>query len=374
MKQVLTLSILIAASLFTLGQEAACSLTYHHMSGTLGRDSLVADLVIHNGDITGSCTFTGLRHDEGELEGMAVTQRLEGKIDEHGVATVSAWEQHVETAEYSGMIGEGFSGTYRGISGHNVRSFSLSEDYRGSIPLSGYCMEKDSALLDTAGSPRARIKLSLLLPEDKPEWGPIREAILKAFFGQPVQGKVDDDSLLTAFSNDYFGKYIESNIDIYEGGHSFNWEMTGSSYVNMNRCGMLVYRADNYAFTGGAHGLGISRFLVFDTEALKKLELQDIFIEGYEEALSKLIESSFRHDHFLEPGQPLTEAGLFEEHIAPTGNFFITENSIGFFYNPYEIAPYAMGGITISLQPQAFGHLLRHDGIVWKLWADRLAP
>ncbi len=373
MKKLLILFIPAMAFVTARGQDTACSLEYRHMAGVLGRDTLVADLVISNMKVSGTCVFPGLKYEEGDSRGMTVTQRLEGMIDTYGVATLKAWEESIEKGEYSGLMGSTFAGSFRPQHGTAVRPFSMEEEYSGSIPLKGYCLEGDSALVDTAGSPSAHIRLALLLPEDVPGMEGISDDILKAFFGQTVRGNIPDDSLLDVFSNEYFNKYIEANIDIYEGGHSFSWDMIAESDVLMNRSGILVYRADNYAFTGGAHGLGVSRFLVFDTGKMQKIELQDIFIPGYEEPLSQMLENSLRRDYYLEDGQPLTAAGLFEERIAPTVNFFLTENSIGFFYNPYEIAPYAMGGIAITLRPEDVSHMLREGSIPDRLWAGRPA-
>jgi hypothetical protein len=45
----------------------------------------------------------------------------------------------------------------------------------------------------------------------------------------------------------------------------------------------------------------------------------------------------------------LQKAGLFENKIDTTDNFYITQNGIGFVYMPYEIGPYAMGEIEIFI-------------------------
>ena len=47
--------------------------------------------------------------------------------------------------------------------------------------------------------------------------------------------------------------------------------------------------------------------------------------------------------------------------LEPTDNFYLTENGISFFYNVYDIAPYAVGAIEISLPYEMLSHLLSDD-------------
>jgi hypothetical protein len=235
------------------------------------------------------------------------------------------------------------------------------------VAFNGYCIKSDSALLDTIDAPHAYIEYSILLPEDKDSFSTIRTSILDACFGMEDLDTLPDDSILLAFSNDYFRRYIEANIELYQGGHSFNWEMMGTSIVSMNRNGLLVYRVDNYGYTGGAHGMGVSRFLVFDTKKMERLHLKDIFIEGYEPRLSRLLDAEYRARYFLDDEEALSESGLFDDSIYPSENFYLTNNSVIFYYNPYELAPYAMGSITISLYHSDIRHLLKEDSAVLKL-------
>lgn len=332
------------------------------MCGQLGNDELIVDMVISNNEIRGSCVFPGLKFEEGPFAGLTRTGRIEGIIDERGVASITAYTQNIESGEYSGMLGKVFKGTFREARSGMSLAFNLEEAYpEGSIPFEGYCLNMDSVLLDTIGSPFAHLNLSLLLPPDKHDFAIVREAVIKTFFGKQMIDSLADDSLLQFFGMDYFARYVNANRDLYDGGHSFNWEIINTGTIGMNRDGLLVYRSDSYGYTGGAHGMGISRFLVFDSRRMKKLGLEDIFIPGYDDELSKLLEQKYRIQYFVGPEQSMLEAGLFQDSIPPSNNFFLTENSIGFYYNPYKIAPYSMGGITISLTYEEMGSILRED-------------
>jgi len=368
MKNLVITCIICCINFLVSGQEFSCSYSYKHLTGLLDNEEMVMDIVIAGNQITGANTLTNSLVEDGRLKGMIRTQRLEGTIDEHGVATIMAYSENIESGEYSGMIGTTFSGTYREERGGMSRTFKLNENYgQACVELKAYCLDRDSVLLDTTDSPKAHINLSFLLPDDNADNVTLRKAIMKTFFGQEIPDTVPDEMLLSSFADTYFSKYINANIDLYDGGHFFNWEMIATSFVNINTNGLIVYRADNYGYTGGAHGIGISRFLVFDTQAMRKLKLDDIFDAGYENVLSIMLESKYRNDYYLGPEQSLTEAGLFENSIPPSNNFYLTTNSIGFYYNPYDLAPYAMGSISIDLTYDELRPLMKIDSPVMRI-------
>ena len=368
MKKLVFSIVAVCITITVFSQDYACSYSYKHMTGLAGAEKISFDLVLSGNEISGNCTFPDKLVEEGNLAGLFQTQRLEGSIDEHGVATIRAYSRNIETGEYSGMFGEVFKGTYREHKGGMSRSFTLKEDYSsGSIAFSGYCIDKDSSLLDTTDSPYAHIALSLLLPAGEDNMANLNEIIQGIFFGQKMADSISKDYFLNAYSDAYFKKYIEANSDIYDGGYSFNWEMIATSYININMNDLLVYRTDNYGYTGGAHGMGISRFIVFDIKEMKQLALADIFDNGFEDELSKLLEHKYRRNYFLGPEQPLTEAGLFEDYIPPSNNFYLTINSIGFYYNPYDLAPYAMGSISINLTYEEVLPLIKIDSPMMRM-------
>jgi hypothetical protein len=367
MKKLVFLCLTVFIAAMVAGQNPAWKFSYKHMKGTLGNQEAIFDLVIFNDDFNGNAIFPNLMIDKDIDMELIVGERLQGTLDKHGVADIEAYTGNLKTGEYSGLFGEAFKGTFRGQNNGRAQSFSLVEDYSESISFTGHYLYRDTLLLDTADAPHAQIELSVLLPEQSDSFPFIREAILDAFFSMDTLHNLPDDAILEFFCKNYLGKYINANIDIYDGGYAFNWEMQGTSYISMNRNGLLVYRSDSYAYAGGAHGMGISRFLVFDTGKKKQLSLKDIFVEGFEEELGLLLEKEYRSHYFLGEDESLTDAGLFDEQIFPSPNFFLTSNSIDFFYNPYELAPYSMGSISIKLYKSDIRQLLREDAAIMRL-------
>jgi Protein of unknown function (DUF3298) len=137
------------------------------------------------------------------------------------------------------------------------------------------------------------------------------------------------------------------------------YEMDESAFVFlMGRQGRLTTLAHvRYTYTGGAHGFYKTDYVVLDTMLEKRLRLGDVLTHEGVASLGRLLENAFRREHALGSGQELTDAGLLDDAIPPTSNFFVTNEGIGFSYAPYEIAPYAMGEIQIVV---SYGDLKKY--------------
>lgn len=140
-------------------------------------------------------------------------------------------------------------------------------------------------------------------------------------------------------------------------GASWNWEAQHAVRIVWNSFPLVVFENSDYAFTGGAHGNHGSSFTVVDLAQKKKLTLGDVFKPGYKAVLGRALEQSFRKKYNVPAGEPLDQQYLFDKHIAPNDNFFITDKGVVFCYTPYEIAAYAVGQITLFVP---FGEVKSH--------------
>lgn len=141
-------------------------------------------------------------------------------------------------------------------------------------------------------------------------------------------------------------KKVESHVQYY-GGH------------------LLVYsiRCDEY--TGGAHGMYNTTFLNIDLHTLSPLRLEQIFVEGYKEALIDLLWNQLMADNEVTDRAELEDLGYASTgELEPTENFFLTPEGITFHYNVYDIAPYVMGAIDITLPFDMVDHLLDRESMI----------
>ena len=104
-------------------------------------------------------------------------------------------------------------------------------------------------------------------------------------------------------------------------------------------------------FLGGTHPNENMIFRNINKETGDTISLTDIFGRGFEEKLNALIDKKYREMKKLKPGDNLSEkGGLLKNKITFTNNFAVnSDKGIEFYYNAYEIAPYAAGPIVVKL-------------------------
>lgn len=140
-----------------------------------------------------------------------------------------------------------------------------------------------------------------------------------------------------------------------------NFEDFVSTKVLYNDGKILSYQICRYQYLGGAHGLQTEEELSFNLETGDRIFLEDIFIDGYEAAMSdKIIKQIMLERGFESEEQMLGEFWGFE-NIRPKQNFSISEKGITFTYQPYEIACYAAGIIKVEIPFSSISNLIRDD-------------
>lgn len=163
---------------------------------------------------------------------------------------------------------------------------------------------------------------------------------LEPMYRKDEQEKEDGESMAGWYS---YYKGIESHIQLYAKN-------------------LLVYRIDYNEYTGGAHGIYMSTFLNMNLHTLSPIRLDDLFASDYEEALTDLLWNQLMMDNNVATRQALEDLGYTTTgELAPTENFYIGPEGITFYYNVYEIAPYVMGPVKITLPYEAMQHLLSDD-------------
>lgn len=104
-----------------------------------------------------------------------------------------------------------------------------------------------------------------------------------------------------------------------------------------------------YTYTGGAHGNSVIKTFTFDTTG-KLLTFEDVF-NNPQDALIALVPSVYtRIKSTL--GEMFQETWV-QEGILPTQQnyqaFYLTKDSIGFVFSPYQVAPYAAGIVRVEI-------------------------
>jgi hypothetical protein len=143
-----------------------------------------------------------------------------------------------------------------------------------------------------------------------------------------------------------------------------------SSAWTLERSVQVVYQTSmlvslvfaEHVYSGGAHPNSSVSYWSLDASG-RRILLADILTEGYEDSLDAIAEAEFRKIRGIQPGQSLDAAGYWFEggRFRLNDNFAITGRGLAFYYNRYEIAPYAMGPTELVLGYDAIARLIRED-------------
>ena len=128
-------------------------------------------------------------------------------------------------------------------------------------------------------------------------------------------------------------------------------------HYNRNRATSHCRTCNHWIQKHTAHA---SLFLNFDLLTGKKIHLKDLFKEGYEQELTRLLLAELEKQNKVTTESELEDIGYFiTEPLSPTENFYLNEDGLSFFYNVYEIAPYVMGTTEIKVPFSAIESLLK---------------
>lgn len=148
---------------------------------------------------------------------------------------------------------------------------------------------------------------------------------------------------------------------------AIGWEAAIEGVVTFEDEHLVSLKLDMYTFTGGAHGLSITHYLNFDRASGEELANEQLFSDW--EALEKLAEKTFREAYNIPYGTRINDTGfMFEgDQFHLPENMGFTAGGLELYYNPYEIASYAEGPISLILPleritPLLAGKLRKSEG------------
>ncbi|MDD3491325.1 MAG: DUF3298 domain-containing protein [Paludibacter sp.] len=131
---------------------------------------------------------------------------------------------------------------------------------------------------------------------------------------------------------------------------------------------LLSYEATRYLFTGGAHGLETTMCWVFDVATGNQLTEDDIFVENYSDSLVSILTRLLEADAAQ---RSLTLNDFWLKQLIPNGNFAIVEDGLYYQFNPYDIAPYAVGSTRLFIAKEELLPLLKKGTSVYELFTQK---
>jgi hypothetical protein len=219
------------------------------------------------------------------------------------------------------------------------------------------------------------IELNVEIPvcfDDDKVLDSIRNTIVSNLFGLEYIPVVND-SLVYQFTSDLKTEYKLTNEPILnemdeKSLYSFNNEHVLDGFSLLSDEHIYSYGINRYVFMGGAHGLNTINYLNFNLKNGKQITESDLFMKNSTKKLTELIKKRIveqsLEDESLEPIKNLDKTDFWIDAIKPNGNFYITDESLNYVFNPYEIGPYYLGITEVRLPYERLKSILKPNSIV----------
>ena len=118
-------------------------------------------------------------------------------------------------------------------------------------------------------------------------------------------------------------------------------------------------------YAGAVHGNYGTGFYNIDHRTKTLLRESDYFVEDYAAQLTKILQRRLLIGYKVKTLEELEEKeGISAADITPNDNCSIGPKGLTYIYNPYEIAPYALGQITIFVPYEDLQPILRPGSIL----------
>jgi len=187
----------------------------------------------------------------------------------------------------------------------------------------------------------------------------VRNVIL-ANVGENARPFANADALAKDFLTQY--KTFKKDFPDAPGGWTLNREVN----IVYNDHNILSLEANEDQYMGGAHPNANSTYSNFNLTTGQSLKLSDLLVKGYEAKLNAVAEKEFRKARGLAAGAKLDAEGFnFDDNrFRVNQNFAVKKEGLAFFFNSYEVAPYAAGPTDFVVSYGSIKDLIKPDGLL----------
>ena len=143
--------------------------------------------------------------------------------------------------------------------------------------------------------------------------------------------------------DEYFNEY--EGLEGKAGAQS--WEDHVNGYFSGRYKQFLSYMVEIYSDRGGVHGFSTMNPVVFDKNTGDIVPEEAFFADGYREPVASLIQAHL--PEALEGDEEALSAIFDPDLVGPNGVYEVTKDGVTWYYQPYVIAPFSLGVISISV-------------------------
>ena len=172
-----------------------------------------------------------------------------------------------------------------------------------------------------------------------------RGILTTAFDLEELPGSVEETAL--RYEDNLKDEYFNEN----EGKDGISGARTWEDHVNGYFSGrykqFLSYMVEIYSDRGGVHGYSTMTPLVFDRKTGDIVPEEAFFADGYREPVAALIRAHL--PEALEGDEEALAAVSDPSTVGPNGVYEVTKDGVTWYYLPYDIAPFSVGVISVSV-------------------------
>lgn len=180
-----------------------------------------------------------------------------------------------------------------------------------------------------------------------------------------LEPQVAVDSFVTSYIRDYrtdLTPYYKEELQKGNVGSWYNYQYELNTSTVPSKDGVWGYQLELITYEGGAHGSHTITYMNFDKTTGRQLTLDDVFAPGYVEPLTQVLLVALQDKLQMKSLDELHDNGFLTwTDMYPTPNFLLGPDGVRFYYNAYEIAPYACGPTELVVSYEALKDLLKQE-------------
>lgn len=164
--------------------------------------------------------------------------------------------------------------------------------------------------------------------------------------------------------NDYSREELEGSISW------LNYEAKLTGRVASIYEGFISYEVVRYAYNGGPHGQTIINYGVYDQVTRQRVGLANLVDYSTSDLITELLQQKLAMTFDCESFDDLLQKGILfpDSNVGLTENFYFDAAGITWLFNAYEIAPYAVGDISVIISWDELESLLPAESVAMRLF------
>lgn len=201
----------------------------------------------------------------------------------------------------------------------------------------------------------------------------LQQIFVGTFFGDTAADTLTPQDAVNRYMEEYTSRYKALSNSFYENKARLNGAMPAWYWYTMSNRNKILFQNDSllsYAveysdYEGGAHGSYRITYVNINLNNLTTLSEEDLFVPDYFKPLTEKIVHQLMNRYDASVPDSLLMRGFFTlEDIMPNNNFWLDGEGMHYAYNQFEIAPYSMGIIDVTIPYSELTDILLPDGII----------